>query len=116
MRDSGITAFTQKSWISTKLYTGKGLEYLEATSPEYYKAVADFSTPYVKLGGDFYIVVRNLSIKVFDNVSNYVTTTKPVVMATVRINKYMSIRTYQSACYEYLQYNILLDKINKIML
>lgn len=84
MRESGITAFVQKTWVSTKLYSAKSLEYLESTSPEYYKAVVDFSTPYVKLAGDFYLVVRNSSVKLYDNVSTYVVAKVPVIQASVR--------------------------------
>ncbi|OXU22256.1 hypothetical protein TSAR_016105 [Trichomalopsis sarcophagae] len=83
MRENGITAFAQKTWVSTKLYSAKGLEYLESTSPEYYKAVVDFSTPYVKLAGDFYLVVKNSSVKLYDNVSTYVVAKIPVIQASV---------------------------------
>jgi hypothetical protein len=83
MKDSGITGVVQKIWISTKLYSNKGLEYLEATSPEYYKAVVDFSTPYVKLAGDVYLNIKAVSIRLYENVSNYYVEKTPVVVATI---------------------------------
>lgn len=87
MAESGITAFVQKTWVSAKLYSANGLEYLESTSPEYYKAVVDFTTPYVKLAGDFYLIVKNSSVKLYDNVSTYVAAKVPVIQASVRIFK-----------------------------
>lgn len=82
-KDSGVNAFVQKAWVSTKLYADKGRGYLEATSPEYYKAVVDFSTPYVNLAGDVYLVVRNTYTKLYINVSNYIVTTKPLIQDAV---------------------------------
>jgi len=83
MRDSGITASVQKTWVTTTLYFGKGIEYLEASSPEYYKATVVFCKPYVKLSQDVYLSTKNFSIKLYSNVANYVTTKTPVVIALI---------------------------------
>ncbi|KAJ8688622.1 hypothetical protein QAD02_024417 [Eretmocerus hayati] len=83
MRDSGITAYALKTWTSTKLYYGQSLEYLEATSPEYYKAVVDFSKPYVELAGNGYLIVKNVSIRLYTNAYSYVAAKTPLVVATV---------------------------------
>ncbi|XP_058803960.1 transmembrane protein 214-B [Phymastichus coffea] len=83
LKDSGICAFVQKTWVSTKLYADKGRGYIESSSPEYYKAVIDFSKPYIKLAEDVYLVLSKIFIELYDNVSNYIVITKPLVQQTI---------------------------------
>lgn len=83
LRDSGVLTCSQKVWTSAKLYSQNGLKYIEASFPDYYKATVEFTAPYIKLGGDVYIVAKNVSIKLYENVATYVTEKTPVVLATV---------------------------------
>ena len=83
LRESGVLTYSQKVWASTKSYSQNGLKYIEASFPDYYKATVEFTAPYVKLGGDVYIITKNASIKLYENAATYVTEKTPVVVATV---------------------------------
>ncbi|XP_014473777.1 PREDICTED: transmembrane protein 214-A isoform X2 [Dinoponera quadriceps] len=52
-------------------------------SSEYYKAAVDLCVPYVKLAGDVYVIVKNVSIKMYNNALVYVEKKTPVVLDTV---------------------------------
>ncbi|KAK2576811.1 hypothetical protein KPH14_005446 [Odynerus spinipes] len=83
LRNSGVTAQTQKLWSTTKVYGSKLAETIERSSPEYYKAAVDFCTPYSKLGVDLYLVTRNFSIRLYNNVATYIEKNGPVVHQTI---------------------------------
>ncbi|XP_015190822.1 PREDICTED: transmembrane protein 214-A [Polistes dominula] len=83
LRSSGITAQTSKLWSTTKVYTNKIGETIKNSSPEYYKIVADFCTPYIKLGFDLYLITRNLSMRLYNNVALCIEKNIPVVHETI---------------------------------
>jgi hypothetical protein len=113
MRDKGITAGVQKSLASTKLHFMKQLEYLEVSYPEYYKAVVDFCTPYVKLVGDVYLVAKAISIKLYGNLSTYVSTTIPLLVSKVSFNTLINL--YFKKIFEKMNLIIWLSQLfNKI--
>ncbi|XP_015606404.1 transmembrane protein 214-A [Cephus cinctus] len=83
LKDSGILGQGQRAWSTTKYYSAKSLEYAEASAPEYYKTVVDVSMPYIKLGGDLYLVIRNASWKLYNNIAAYVAHNGPLVAASI---------------------------------
>lgn len=83
LKNSGITAQALKIWSVTEMYTSKLAETIKDSSPEYYKAAVDFSTPYIKLGIDLYIVTRNISIRLYNNIAAYVEKNGPIVRETI---------------------------------
>ncbi|KAL2730047.1 transmembrane protein 214-A [Vespula maculifrons] len=83
LKNSGITAQALKIWSATEMYTSKLVETIKDSSPEYYKAAVDFSTPYIKLGIDLYIVTRNISIRLYNNIAAYVEKNGPIVRETI---------------------------------
>lgn len=78
-----------KIWSATEMYTSKLAETIKDSSPEYYKAAVDFSTPYIKLGIDLYIVTRNISIRLYNNIAAYVEKNGPIVRETVCVYIYI---------------------------
>ncbi|KAI4493719.1 hypothetical protein M0804_001895 [Polistes exclamans] len=83
LRNSGITAHTSKLWSTTKVYTNKIGETIKDSSPEYHKAAVDFCTPYIKLGVDLYLITRNLSMRLYNNVALCIEKNGPVVHETI---------------------------------
>ncbi|XP_012252880.2 transmembrane protein 214-A [Athalia rosae] len=83
LTESGISAYGEHAWSRVKLYSSKSLEFLEASAPEYYKAVVDFSTPYIKLAGDLCLIGKNASLKFYYNFIAYAHQKGPVVVATI---------------------------------
>ncbi|KAL0132299.1 hypothetical protein PUN28_000230 [Cardiocondyla obscurior] len=83
LKTSGILKHVEKAWTTIKLYWSAGHKAIKDSSPEYYKAVVDFCTPYVKLAGDFYLVARNISIKMYNNVAAYVEKNVPIILDTI---------------------------------
>ncbi|XP_018400837.1 PREDICTED: transmembrane protein 214-A isoform X2 [Cyphomyrmex costatus] len=61
----------------------EGHKAVKDSSPEYYKAIVDFCTPYVKLAGDICLVVRNISIRWYNNIVVYVKRNVPIIIDTV---------------------------------
>ncbi|XP_011060330.1 PREDICTED: transmembrane protein 214-A isoform X2 [Acromyrmex echinatior] len=61
----------------------KGHKAVKDSSPEYYKAVVDLCAPYIKLAGDSCLIVRNLSIKLYNNVAAYVERNVPIIIDTI---------------------------------
>ncbi|KAG7200304.1 hypothetical protein KM043_017769 [Ampulex compressa] len=83
MKNSGIMMYGQKAWMTTKMYSVKGLECVEASAPEYYKATIDLCTPYIKLTKDICLVMKNLSIKLYENIMAYIMKNGPLVVETI---------------------------------
>lgn len=77
-----------KIWSVTEVYANKVAETVKDSSPEYYKAAVNFSTPYIKLGKDLFIVTRNLSIRLYNNVAAYVEKNGPIVREMVCVCLY----------------------------
>ncbi|CAL7939702.1 unnamed protein product [Xylocopa violacea] len=80
---SGLSAYGQQSWIMMQDYSSKALEFIEATSPEYYKATVERCRPYVKLAGDIYLIMKNVSLKIYDNIAEYTRKNGPLVTQTI---------------------------------
>lgn len=100
MQTSGIMKYIEKTWTTIKLYSSAGHQAIKDSSPEYYKATVDFCTPYVKLAGDVYLIVRNVSVKVFNNALAYVEKTTPVVLDTVSSDEnFLAFFTGLSRCF-----------------
>ncbi|XP_020289025.1 transmembrane protein 214-A isoform X2 [Pseudomyrmex gracilis] len=83
LKNSGILKYVEKIWTTVKLYWSAGHKAIKDSSPEYYKAVVDLCTPYVKLANDVYLVTRNISIKLYNNAASYVEKNIPVVLDTI---------------------------------
>ncbi|TGZ54191.1 transmembrane protein 214-A [Temnothorax longispinosus] len=83
LKTSGILTHVEKAWTTLKLYWSAGHKAIKDSSPEYYKAVVDWCTPYIKLTGDVCIVVRNISIKQYNNAAAYVERNVPIVRDTI---------------------------------
>lgn len=83
LQTSGISKHLEKAWATLKLYWSAGHKAIKDSSPEYYKAVVDFCTPYVKLAGDVCLVVRNISIKLYKNTATYVERNVPIIQETI---------------------------------
>lgn len=83
MKTSGILKYIEKIWTTIKLYWSAGHQTIKDSSPEYYKATIDLCMPYIKLAGDVYITIKNISLKMYDNASAYVEKKTPVVLDTV---------------------------------
>lgn len=85
MKTNGILKYIEKSWATVKLYWSAGHKAIKDSSPEYYKAIVDLSTPYVKLAGDSYLIIRNISVKLYGNVATYVEKNIPIVFDRVSL-------------------------------
>lgn len=86
MKANGILKYIEKAWATIKLYWSAGHKAIKDSSPEYYKAVVDLSTPYIKLAGDVCLIIRNISIKLYSNVAAYVEKNIPIVFDTVNVS------------------------------
>ncbi|XP_076682530.1 transmembrane protein 214 [Andrena cerasifolii] len=116
LKRSGLSEHGQKAWIVTQEYSSKVLEFIEASSPEYYKATIETCKPYIKLAEDFYLVMKNVSLKIYDNAVVYVGKNGPVVIQAIehyvpgmldeirlRSNQgFELVKVYSSACAEKL--------------
>lgn len=80
---SGLYEHGQKAWIIVQDYSSKTLEFIEASSPEYYKATVEICKSYFKLVGDVYLVVKVVSIRAYDNILAYAEKKGPVVYQTI---------------------------------
>ncbi|XP_011310614.1 transmembrane protein 214-A [Fopius arisanus] len=80
---SGVMGYAQKILTVTKFYSDNGLDYLKAISPEYYETIADSTIHYSKLAGDFYLVGRNLIMRIYNNTANYADEKWPIVLANI---------------------------------
>lgn len=85
MKTNGILKYIEKAWTTVKLYWSAGHKAIKDSSPEYYKAVVDLSTPYVKLAGNVYLIIRNISVNLYSNVATYVEKNIPIVFDTVSL-------------------------------
>ncbi|XP_074113094.1 transmembrane protein 214 [Cotesia typhae] len=83
MRTSGVVGYGQKAWSTTKSYSNKGLVYLEASYPDYYKTASTWGRQYAKLTGDFYLVGRNFVFKLYNNTAEFVEQKKPIVVDSI---------------------------------
>lgn len=64
----------------------KTLEFIEATSPEYYKATVETCKPYVKLAGDGYLIMKNIFFEIYGNIAEYIGKNGPLIVQTVSIH------------------------------
>ncbi|XP_011156608.1 transmembrane protein 214-A [Solenopsis invicta] len=83
LKTSGILKHVEKAWTTLKFYWSAGHKAIKDSSPEYYKAVVDLCTPYIKLAGDFGLWTRNYSIKMYKNIAIYVETNVPILLNTI---------------------------------
>lgn len=88
MKRTGLVAYGQQSWIIMKEYSSKTLDFIEATSPEYYKITVETCKPYIKLAGDIYLVMKHISFKIYDNIAEYIEKNGPLVIQTVSLNNF----------------------------
>ncbi|XP_043251874.1 transmembrane protein 214-A [Colletes gigas] len=134
---SGLSAHGQKTWTTVQGYSFKTLQFIEASSPEYYKAAIETCKPYIKLAGDFYLVMKNVSLKIYDNAVTYVRKNQPVVLQTIeyytpgmldeirlRSNQGLELLKiysnmfmekfieYSSATLRWLEYNVFVGKLS----
>ncbi|KAK0088175.1 hypothetical protein PV325_012842 [Microctonus aethiopoides] len=103
LKTSGTITYGQKVWLTTQHYSNKGLAYLEASSPEYYKYATNLGRQYGKLAGDFYLVGRNLVFKWYNNVAVYIEEKRPIIIETIESNFPGWIDTIQSAAAKQLE-------------
>lgn len=87
MQTSGTLKYVEKTWATLKFYWSEAHKVIKESSPEYYKAVVDFCTPYIKLANDFYLILRSISIRLLNNAAAYVEKYTPIVLETVSILK-----------------------------
>lgn len=100
LKTSGILKHLEKAWTTLKLYWSAGHKAIKDSSPEYYKAVVDLCAPYVKLAGDAGLVVRNISIKLYNNAAAYVERNVPIVLDTVSIMKILKYFLWNSPSFK----------------
>lgn len=98
LKTSGVIGHGLKGWSTIKQYSNDGLAYLEASSPEYYKYASDLTKQYSKLAGDFYLVGRNIAIRVYNNTLVYVNEKRPIVLQSVSI-KFQSLNVWKEVQY-----------------
>ncbi|XP_076238618.1 transmembrane protein 214 [Calliopsis andreniformis] len=82
-KNSGLSEHMHKTWIAIQEYSSKVHEFIKASSPEYYKATVEVCKPYVKLAGDVFLVMKNVSFKIYDNAVAYSKEKGPVVIQTI---------------------------------
>ncbi|KOC67817.1 Transmembrane protein 214-B [Habropoda laboriosa] len=116
LKKSGLSAYGQHSWIVVQGYSSKALEFIEATSPEYYKVTVEACKPYIKLAGDVYLIVRNVSLKVYDNVAEYAGKKGPLVLQTIEhyvpgILDEVKLRSNQSLEFVKVYSNLCVEKL-----
>ncbi|XP_017799561.1 PREDICTED: transmembrane protein 214-A [Habropoda laboriosa] len=90
--------------------------HTEATSPEYYKVTVEACKPYIKLAGDVYLIVRNVSLKVYDNVAEYAGKKGPLVLQTIEhyvpgILDEVKLRSNQSLEFVKVYSNLCVEKL-----
>ncbi|EZA58370.1 hypothetical protein DMN91_006252 [Ooceraea biroi] len=83
LKTSGIARYVEKTGAVIKSYWSAGHKAIKDSSPEYYKIVVDVCTPYVKLAGDVCLIMKNVSIKLYNNSAEYVEKNVPVVLDTI---------------------------------
>ncbi|XP_012281120.1 transmembrane protein 214-A isoform X2 [Orussus abietinus] len=83
LKESGAIEHAQRVWSTAKVYSNSGLEFIEASSPEYYKIAVTWSSSYVKLFGDVYLVIRNISGELYNNTVEYVHIKGPEIAAKI---------------------------------
>lgn len=102
MTESGISAYGEHAWTRVRLYSSKSLEFLEASAPEYYKAVTEFSTPYVKLAGELCLIFKNTSIKFYNNIVSYAHQKGPLIASSVSYPYQLTVYSFISVLILYL--------------
>ncbi|XP_015514094.2 transmembrane protein 214-A [Neodiprion pinetum] len=124
LTESGVSGYGEHAWSRVRLYSSKSLEFIEASAPEYYKAVTEFSTPYVKLAGDLCLITKNTSLKVYNNIVLYAHQKGPLIAASINhyapgllesmqkqsIQAMEAIKTYSALASD--QANILVGHLN----
>lgn len=96
LKTSGILKHIEKTWTTLKFYWSAGHKAIKDSSPEYYKAVVDLCTPYIKLAGDVCLAVRNISVKLYNNTAAYVERNIPIVLDRVSITKVSNLFVHNS--------------------
>jgi len=86
LKTSGISKYIEKTGIIIKSYWSAGHKAIKDSSPEYYKIVVDTCTPYIKLAVDLYLIMRNISIRLYDNFAAYLEKNIPIALDTVSKN------------------------------
>jgi len=86
LKTSGISKYIEKTGNIIKSYWSAGHKAIKDSSPEYYKIVVDTCTPYIKLANDLYLVMRNISIKLYNNFATCFEKNLPIALNTVSKN------------------------------
>lgn len=89
MKNSELLAFIHKIWVLAKLYHTTSIEYLKCNFPEFYKASANFSKPYISLAMDFYLIAKNFLIKLYENLATYINQKSPAIVQAVSYYYYL---------------------------
>lgn len=118
LKRSGLSAYGHQSWVLMQGYSSRALEFIEASSPEYYKATVDTCKPYMKLAGDVYIVMKNVSLKVYDNIAEYTRKNGPRVTQTIEhyvpgMLDEIKLRSNQSLEFVKVYANLLVEKMSE---
>lgn len=104
LKTNGILKYIEKTWTTIKLYWSAGHKAIKDSSPEYYKAIVDLSSPYIKLAGDMYLIMRNISVRLYNNAAAYVEKNIPIVFDTVSLTEILNILSYTQFLLSYTQY------------
>ncbi|OAD56057.1 hypothetical protein WN48_03797 [Eufriesea mexicana] len=118
LKRSGLFTYGQQSWILVQEYSLKTLEFIEATSPEYYKATVETCKPYVKLAGDGYLVMKNIFFEIYDNIAKYNRKNGPLFVQTVdhyvpEILDEIKLLSYQGLEFLKMYLNLCVEKLNE---
>lgn len=105
LKTNGILKYIEKTWATIKLYWSAGHKAIKDSSPEYYKAIVDLSSPYIKLAGDMYLIMRNISVRLYNNAAAYFEKNIPVVFDTVSLIEILNILSYTQF---FIKYTILI--------
>lgn len=118
LKRSGLFACGQQSWIIMQEYSYKALEFVEATSPEYYKATIETCQPYIKLTGNVYIIIKNHFLKIYDNILEYIEKNSPLIIQTIEhyipgMLDEIKLRSNQGLEYIKVYSNLCVEKLNE---
>ncbi|XP_060814632.1 transmembrane protein 214-A [Bombus pascuorum] len=118
LKRTGLVAYGQQSWIVVQEYSTRALEFIEATSPEYYKTTVETCKPYIKLAGDAYLLMKHLSLKVYGNIAEYIGRNGPLIVQTIEyyvpgMLDEIKLRSNQGLEYVKLYSNLCVEKLNE---
>lgn len=83
LKTSGISKYMEQTGTVIKSYWSAVHKAIKDSSPEYYKAVVDTCTPYVKLAGDVFLILKNRLIRLYYNSAGYFEKNVPVLLDSV---------------------------------